>query len=227
MTLLVSFAINYVFIIRKYEVSPFLAEDRLDNHLKVACLLGFVGVLYSLMWGWNGSGGLIFAMMWEKFRGNKMGSFKYLYAIIIVGSVLMEKEYSLMKLVEFIPGILFGISNALIFQLKESSTYTVTHQFIFLTSICLPMFFPLTHIIVPSLLQWGVMFVTGVSMYLTVLCTMKLMQKERVSVVVAVVSGILTIGTSAYWGMMDFVGAGLVLFGVLFIVKKEFLDLEF
>ena len=90
MTLFVAFVVNYIFFIRKYEISPFLLDESYDNQLKVACLLGFIGVLSSLIWGWNGSGGLIFAIIWEKFRGNKMGAFKYLFGIIIVGSILME-----------------------------------------------------------------------------------------------------------------------------------------
>jgi len=42
-----------------------------------------------MIWGWNGSGGMIFAIVWEQMRGNKMGSFGYFYTIIIIGSLLM------------------------------------------------------------------------------------------------------------------------------------------
>lgn len=42
-----------------------------------------------------------------------------------------------------------------------------------------------------------------------------------------VMSGLVMIGTSSYFGVMDFIGAGLILFGIIFIFKKEFLDLEF
>jgi hypothetical protein len=82
------------------------------------------------------------------------------------------------------------------------------------------MLFPTTHIIVPNLLQWGVMLVTGFSMYFTVLCTVKLMQKERASVVMAVFSGVVMIATSSYWGTMDFIGATLIFLGIVFTVKK-------
>jgi hypothetical protein len=129
-----------------------------------------------MIWGWNGSGGMIFAIVWEQIRGNKMGTFGYLYSIIIIGSLLMETNYTYMKLVEFIPGILFGMVNSILFTLKDSSTYAMTHQFVFLSSICIPMFFPATHLIVPSLFQWGIMLVTGVSMLFTILLTVKLMQ---------------------------------------------------
>jgi len=84
----------------------------------------------------------------------------------------------------------------------------------------MPMFFPATHTIVPNLWQWIVMIVTGLSMYFTILCTVKLMQKQRVSIVMSVVSGIVMIGTSSYFGMIDFVGATLIFLGIVFIIKK-------
>jgi len=206
---------------------PFLPDDIYDSKLKKACVLALAGILCSIMWGWNGSGGMIFAIAWEQTRGNKMGTFGYLYAIIIIGSLLMETNYTYMKLVEFIPGILFGMVNSILFTLKESSTYAITHQFVFLSSICIPMFFPASHLIVPSLLQWGIMIITGISMLFTILLTVKVMQNERVSIVMAVMSGIIMIGTSSYVRMVDFIGAGIVFVGVALTVKKEYLDLEY
>ncbi len=97
---------------------PFLPEEIYDNKLKKICVLGLAGILSSIIWGWNGSGGIIFAILWEQTRGNKMGTFGYLYAVIIVGSLMMEKNYTLMKLVEFIPGIMFGMVSSMLFTLK-------------------------------------------------------------------------------------------------------------
>ena len=226
-TLLVSFIINYTMIIRKYEIMPFLPEEIYDNKLKKACVLALTGLLCSMMWGWNGSGGMIFAIIWEQLRGNKMGTFGYLYAIIIIGSLLMETSYTYWKLVEFIPGILFGMVNSILFTLKDSSTYAITHQFVFLGSICIPMFFPASHLIVPSLLQWAIMIVTGVSMLFTILLTVKLMQGERVSIVMAVMSGLIMLGTSSYSRMVDFIGGGIIVMGVALTAKKEYFDLEY
>ena len=177
-----------------------------------------------MTWGWNGTGGIIFGIMWEQTRGNKMGTFGYLYGIIIIGSLLMEKNYTLMKLVEFIPGILFGMVNSILFTLKDSSTYAMTHQFVFLGSICIPMFFPASHLVVPSLLQWAIMLVTGVSMLFTVLLTVKLMQGERTSIVMSVMSGLLMLGTSSYLSAIDFIGGTVIIVGVLLVVKKEYMD---
>ena len=103
----------------------------------------------------------------------------------------------------------------------------MTHQFIFLSSICIPMFFPASHLVVPSLIQWAVMIITGVSMLVTILLTVKLMQTERVSIVMGVMCGIMMIGTSTYMGTLDFVGAIVILVGIALVIKKEYLDLEY
>ncbi len=66
--------------------------------------------------------------------------------------------------------------SSMLFTLKDSNTYAMTHQFVFLSSVCIPMFFPASHLVVPSLLQWAVMLITGVSMLFTILLTVKLMQ---------------------------------------------------
>jgi hypothetical protein len=125
-----------------------------------------------------------------------------------------------MKIIEFIPGIMFGWVNSYLFTLKDSSTYAITHQFVFLSSICIPMFFPASHLVVPSLMQWGVMVVSGVTMLFTILLIVKLMQSERVSIVMAVVSGIMMIGTSSYVRTVDFVGGAIILAGLGLVIKK-------
>jgi hypothetical protein len=80
--------------------------------------MGVIGLVLSMIWGWNGSGGLLFAITWEQFRGNKFGTFGYMLAITIVGSLLMEHNFEWLKLVEFIPGILFGLISASLFTLR-------------------------------------------------------------------------------------------------------------
>ena len=178
-----------------------------------------------MIYGWNGSGGIIFAILWEQTRGNKMGTFGYLYAVIIIGSLMMEKKYTLMKLVEFIPGVMFGMASSMLFTLKESNTYAITHQFVFLSSVCLPMFFPASYLVVPSITQWIIMIISGFSMLFTIILTVKLMQSERVSIVMGVMSGVIMVGTSVYFGMLDVIGAVLIGLGIVFIVKKEYLEL--
>ena len=69
---------------------------------------------------------------------------------------------------------------------------------LFLCSIGLPIFFPATDMIIPSLWQWGFMIVCGLLMLFTVVSFVKLMQTVRVSVVMGTAAGILMAGTSPY-----------------------------
>jgi hypothetical protein len=180
----------------------------------------FIAIICMLNWGWSASGGMISGIIWEFFKGKKMNKFFFLYLIIVAGCLMMEKHFTIFKLVQLVPGLLFGIANSIIFEFKEASKYTITHQFIFFISICLPMVFPTTKIIVPTLYQLVLMIIAGLSVYFTVLCTVKLMQKERVSIVMAIFSGIFILATSSYLGLTDFIGAMLILIGIILVVKK-------
>lgn len=137
----------------------------------------------------------------------------------------MENNYSMSKLWEFLPGLLFGYVNSEIFKLKDSNPYTIAHQFIFLCSIGFPIFFPAAKLVVPSLLQWAVMIASGALLLVTVVIIIKLMQLTRVSVVMGVLSGLLIMGTSSYVNGADYLGFVLIATGVIMVIKKEFYDL--
>lgn len=70
-TALIAFLINYTAIIRKYELMPFL-KDPYDSLLKRICVLGFIAIAWSFIYGWNGSSAIIFACYWEYVRGQRM-----------------------------------------------------------------------------------------------------------------------------------------------------------
>jgi hypothetical protein len=105
-------------LIRKYEITPFLTEKKDDDSLKFGCLLTFVAILCSLSWGWSGTGGLISAFVWELLKGKKFTKFSILYLMIAIGCLMMEKHFTVLKIVHLIPGILFGVANSIIFDLK-------------------------------------------------------------------------------------------------------------
>jgi len=62
-TVLFSFLINY-YLIRKHQLYPYLKIDRYDRLLKIMCVLAFFSFLSSICWGWNGSGGILVAVIW-------------------------------------------------------------------------------------------------------------------------------------------------------------------
>lgn len=88
-TILTAFLINYMGIIRRYELYPYLPDTPLDNRLKISCFVSFAGMILSLYIGWNGSGGMLFAMFWEFTRGQRMSTYGLYFAAIIAGSLLM------------------------------------------------------------------------------------------------------------------------------------------
>jgi hypothetical protein len=100
----------------------------------------------------------------------------------------------------------------------------MAHQFIFLCSIGLPIFFPAAKLIVPSLMQWVLMIVCGAVILFTVIIIIKLMQMTRVSVVMGVFSGLLVAGTTAYSSGIDYLGLVLIAGGAGMLIKKEFYD---
>lgn len=223
-TTLTAFLINYLGIIRRYELYPYLPEVPLDNRLKVLCLFCFAGIILSIYVGWNGSGGLLFAMFWEITRGQRMSIYGLYFLGIIVGSLLMEENYSWSKIWEFLPGILLGWVNSEIFKLKSSNYYTIAHEMLFLCSIAIPIFFPATTMIVPTVWQWLVMIVCGVIMLATIVLVIRLMQLVRVSVVVGVSAGILMAGTSPYASGREYVGVSIIGFAIILLLRAEFAD---
>lgn len=139
-------------------------------------VMAITGMIMTLMWGWNGSSGMIFACYWEYSRGNRMGIFGIIFLLIGVGSLLMEEYYSWYKILQFVPGLIFGYIASVLFTMRQSPTYTIAHQYLFLTSMVLPMFFPVSELIVPNLVQWLIMLFTGLSLLFTIVLLIKLMQ---------------------------------------------------
>lgn len=65
------------------------------------------------------------------------------------------------------------------------------------------------------------MIITGFSLLFTVVILIKLMQSERVSIVVASISGIIMVGTSHYAaGFIDLIGAIMIVSGLIWMIKK-------
>jgi hypothetical protein len=126
---------------------------------------------------------------------------------------------------EFVPGILFGFVSSILFSLRESSVHAIAHQFLLLSSVVIPILFPAFYVIVPNLWQWLLMLAAGFTVLFTTVLTINLMQSERVSVVMAVMSGLLMIGTNDFSHTLYFVGAVLVLGGVGLMIKKQYIDI--
>ena len=71
------------------------------------------------------------------------------------------------------------------------------------------------------------MLVCGFTILINVLFIVKMMQNERVSVVMGVFSGLMMIGTSHFTQTIDFIGAIVILVGIVLLIKKKYVDLEY
>ena len=88
------------------------------------------------------------------------------------------------------------------------------------------MLYPGFLVIQPNLLQWAIMLVGGFIYLITIVLTVTLMQTERVSVVMGVLSGLVMLGISGYGHFLDYIGLILILVGVVLLLKKEFIDVR-
>jgi hypothetical protein len=52
----------------------------------------------SIYYGWNGSGGILFAIGWEFMRGRKMGVLVYGFGAAVLGSIFMEGNFTSTKI---------------------------------------------------------------------------------------------------------------------------------
>ena len=116
-SLLVAFVGNY-YIIRKYNIYPYLPDDKYDQQLKIASILGFLTIILSSLWGWNNTGAIVVALVWELTRGNRLGTVGYGFAAAIVGSLMLEDDYSWKKLIELVPGVTLGYITSTLYTLK-------------------------------------------------------------------------------------------------------------
>lgn len=224
-TVLFSFLINY-YLIRRHQLYPYLKVDRYDRLLKIMCVLAFFSFLACIAWGWNGSGGILFAILWEAARGHRLGALIYGYLIVIIGSVLLEGNYTYTKLLEFIPGVLIGIINSALFTLAESSPYTIYHEFSLLCCIFLPVFFPLQSLIKPDLTQWGVMLAASLVVEFSFLLLIKMMQKERLSISMTCLCSLVMLLTTTFDSTLSYLYGGLIVVGLGFILYKEYFQRE-
>jgi hypothetical protein len=86
---LIGFAVNLLFILRPYRLMPFLPNEKLDNSLKITSLLNILAIFMCLKFGWNGTGGMIFAIIWEFINGTRGAFYLIIFSMIIAGTLTM------------------------------------------------------------------------------------------------------------------------------------------
>jgi hypothetical protein len=116
-SLLIAFIVNY-YLVRKYHLFPYLPNDKYDQQLKLISILGLLTIISSALWGWNNSGAIVVALVWEVMRGNRIGLLAYGFLAAVIGSLMLEDNYSWQKLVELVPGIFLGYISSTLYTLR-------------------------------------------------------------------------------------------------------------
>lgn len=221
--MLITFVYNLVFILRKNRLMPFLPTKAQDDRLKLAAVLTSVGLCFCLTYGWNASGGMIFAIVWESLAGRQGCFYLIIFGAIIGGSITMEwasPEYAL----RLAPSILFGIVAVLLRGLPTNSPYAICNQislFLVCTSSWLYPFMPVSSL---DTWQYIILLMLGLSCYFNLLLIIKLMQTQNTSMAMAVTTGILIISTTSFTGVSDYVACLTITLSILVLIKLEYLD---
>lgn len=175
----------------------FLPTDELDSKLKVTCMLNVIAAFLCLKFGWNATGGMVYAVVWEYLKGTKGTFYLIILLFIIAGSVLMEQTNSLTKLIYFIPSLIFAYNVNMVYtNFSKNSPYAIVNQmslFLMVASAAEYPFFSLTPV---SMWTYVILIVCGFLVYWTMLMLIKQIQTTRVSLSLAIMSGIIIIGTS-------------------------------
>lgn len=85
--------------------------------------------------------------------------------------------------------------------------------------MCTPITFKFIDFSTPSGFQWVIIILCGLTMLITVLLTIKLMQFVNTSVVVGVMGGLIMVGTSGLGSGLDLFGGAIVLVAVVTLIK--------
>lgn len=75
----------------------------------------------------------------------------------------------------------------------------------------------------PTLLQWGILAAASFLVQLTAHSTIKMMQKERVSISMTTLSSIVMLLTTVYVSTVAYLEGALILVGLLFILYREYM----
>ena len=115
-----------------------------------------------------------------------------------------------------------GYVSGVIFNLKGSNFYTLSHAFLFLFGLGLPVILSAVEMRTPDVTQTGGLLLCSLLMYLSVLLLVKTMQCVRVSVVLSLSFGLLMAVTTVYSTVWDSLSLGAILVGMFLIIRAEF-----
>jgi hypothetical protein len=120
---------------------------------------------------------------------------------------------------KIISSILFGISETLIHSLKNNSPYAIVNQLSLVLMLGMSISYPFMKVASLTTWQYLILFALGFSVYFNFLLMIKLMQSQRVSMVMGVTSGIIIMSATNFVTVSDYVACLMILLCILVLLK--------
>ena len=120
--------------------------------------------------------------------------------------------------------VLFGIAEYLIHSLRKSNPYVIVNQISLTALVGSILLYGVMEIKSVSVWLYIVLTLLGFSVYFNLLLFVKLMQTERVSMVMGVTSGIILIFITQFVTIYDYYAALGIVLSILVLLKIEYLD---
>lgn len=197
---------------------PFLPTKPQDDRLKIAAILISIATYFCLNYGWNASGGMIFAIVWESLAGRQGCFYLIIFGAIIAGSITMEwtsPEYA----VRLAPSILFGMVASLLRGLPTNSPYAICNQLSLFLMTTASWLYPFLEVQPLNAWQYLIVLILGFSGYFNMLLIIKLMQTQSTSMAIGVTTGILIISTTSFVGVSNYIACLTIILSILVLIK--------
>ena len=120
--------------------------------------------------------------------------------------------------------VLFGIAEYLIHSLRKSNPYVIVNQISLTALVGSILLYGVMEIKSVSIWLYIVLTLLGFSVYFNLLLFVKLMQTERVSMVMGVTSSIILIFVTQFITIYDYYAALGIVLSILVLLKIEYLD---
>ena len=120
--------------------------------------------------------------------------------------------------------VLFGIAEYLIHSLRKSNPYVIVNQISLTALVGSILLYGVMEIKSVSVWLYIVLTLLGFSVYFNLLLFVKLMQTERVSMVMGVTSSIILIFVTQFITIYDYYAALGIVLSILVLLKIEYLD---
>lgn len=117
------------------------------------------------------------------------------------------------------PSVLFGVIATLLNNLSKNSPYAICNQLSLYLLIASAWLYPFMRTSPLSAWQYLILLLLGFSCYFNLLLIIRLMQTQRTSMTIGVMTGILIISTTNFVGVNSYVACLTIILSILVLIK--------